>query len=59
MTIDPTSRTLLARLRQWFPGMFRQRHVAVIEPERAPAPKLEPIAKILSDTGRDRAAPVD
>jgi hypothetical protein len=42
-----------------FPSLFRQRHSAFIEPQRAPAPKLEPISKILSDTGRDRGAQVD
>lgn len=59
MTMETSNRTLLARLRQAFPTLFRQRHVALIEPNRPPAPKLEPIAKILSDTGRDRGAPVD
>jgi len=58
MTIDPKNTTFITRLRQAFPALFRQRHVAVIEPERT-APKLEPIAKILSSAGRDRGAPVD
>lgn len=59
MSAENSNRTLLARLRQALPALFRQRHIAVIEPARAVAPKLEPIAKILSDTGRDRGASVD
>lgn len=53
------NRTWFTRLARALPGLFRRRHVAVIEPERAAAPKLQPIAKILADTGRDRGAHVD
>jgi hypothetical protein len=58
MTQHP-DRSLITRLRQVFPTLFRQRHTAVIKAERAPTPKLEPITKILSDTGRDRGAHAD
>ena len=59
MTTDPANRTWLAQLRRAFPNLFRQRLVAVIEPERVATPKLEPIAKILSDAGRERGAPAE
>ena len=59
MTQHNADKTLLARLRQVFPKLFRRRHTAVIKTDRTPAPKLEPIAKILSDTGRDRGAHAD
>ena len=58
MKNEIANRTWLTGLRV-FPSLFRQRHVAVIDQQRAAPPKLKPIAKILSDTGRDRGAQAD
>jgi hypothetical protein len=46
-------------MRIWFPW-GRTRHFADLsDSASAQAPKLEPISKILANTGRDPAAPVD
>jgi len=59
MKNETANGTWLTGLRRVFPNLFRQRHVAVINQQRAAPPKLKPIAQILSDTGRDRGAQVD
>lgn len=50
----------IVALRRVFPGLLRDRHYASInEPARSAAPKMEPIAKIVADAGRNSTTPAD
>jgi hypothetical protein len=49
----------LAALRRVFPGLARRRHYASTNQPSAAAQKLEPIAKIVADAGRNSTTPAD
>lgn len=59
MTQDFQQRSWLANVRTAMSSLWRPRHYAVTERSTSSKPKLEPIAKVLADAGRDSTTLAD